>query len=168
MRYQVKFTQDDGTVVYGIADNYSDIPVKQGFLLINDAVFPVFYEVPENRVQDIDMGTPPFYDWHTNEWSGGSELDQFVFAEWDKQKEISDKIDGVKIGKLFSVGVADGYAYYVVTKVNKKTCDISWRGFSLDRYTDRHFGWGGRFNIEEIERFVGMEDFFRNRKAKKA
>jgi hypothetical protein len=55
------------------------------------------------------------------------------------------------------VPVGDGYAFYLVTKVNPRTCDVEWRGFSPDRWTDQVLGYGGRFPRERIEPLVARE-----------
>jgi hypothetical protein len=57
--------------------------------------------------------------------------------------------------------VGDGYAYYVVRKVNKKTVDIEWRGYSLDRWVDFRFSIGGREKRDVIEALVRREDAMR-------
>lgn len=87
----------------------------------------------------------------------GGEFDTWMNAEAEKAEKISDALpDGVHKGALFCIGVADGSACYEVVKVNKTTCDVEWRGYhNQDRYTDHHFGWGGRFSISEVERHVG-------------
>jgi hypothetical protein len=82
------------------------------------------------------------------------------FYEWLEQKEAQAREackslgPGIKVGKLFSIPVADGYATYVVTKLNKKTADIEWRGYCPDRYRCRVFGYGGRFDRGMIEQQV--------------
>jgi hypothetical protein len=81
---------------------------------------------------------------------------------YSSAREFSNSLpDGVHVGKLFALPVGDGHAFYVVTKVNKKTVDIEWRGFSSDRWTDFTLGEGGREKRELIERLVRREDFIR-------
>lgn len=89
----------------------------------------------------------------------GNEFDIWMDAESEKANKISDALPaGVHKGAIFSIGVADGGASYEVVKVNKTTCDVEWRGYhNLDRYTDHHFGWGGRFPIADVERYVGRK-----------
>jgi hypothetical protein len=74
--------------------------------------------------------------------------------EWKKARAISDRCDGVEVGAMFSIGVADGSAWYVIVKVNPKTVDVEWRGFCPDRWRDHHFGNGGRFDKSDVERYV--------------
>ena len=61
-------------------------------------------------------------------------------------------------GKLFSVGVGDGCAFYVVTRVTKKTATVEWRGYHMDRWYDQVLGGGGTFPIDCIEPLVRWAD----------
>lgn len=141
--YQVKFT--DGKTVYGIAESFSELAkaaINRGNLLISDAIILAQYEVPEEDVQDIPMVF-------------NNEYDQFVTEQFNKAKELNDSLpDGVHVGSLFRTPVGDGYAWYVVTKLYKVTCKVEWRGFSLDRLVDHHFGHGGSFLIQEVAKHV--------------
>ena len=155
MRYQVKFKWN-GKTLYGIVETYSDeakAAAKKGNLIINDAVLPVYYEVKDDKdVVDIDSEYP-------------SEVDKYVDNALREAIDLSNSLEGVKVGKLFSIGVGDGYAWYIITidfsqnwycinKVNRKTCVVEWRGFCADRWHDHHFQGGGTFPISEIERYV--------------
>lgn len=82
------------------------------------------------------------------------------FDKFDKhfEEEIakSDTLPkGLVPGKIFQIGVADGYAYYEVVKVNKKTVKIKWKkDLCCDEY--QYYGWGvgGSFPISLIEPLV--------------
>lgn len=113
------------------------LPVSAA-LLNDDSVNPVKHDV-------ADWKNDPFY--------------KYVEEDYRKAKEF-DKKNRKKFikGRLIHVGVGDGYATYIITKVNTKTVDIEWRGWSADRWVDRLFGHGGRFRREDIERFVPMTD----------
>lgn len=163
MRYQVKF-QRDGKTIFGIVryasslDKDAQAAKARGEVIVDDAVFPVAYRVKEADLTDIksEFGS---LDPKTREFVGGDELRQYVQAELKKAVEADEKVkDGVGVGSMFRVGVADGYASYVVTKVNKKkTCKVEWRGFCADRWTDHHFGWGGTFKLDDVARYVESE-----------
>jgi len=156
-RYKVKF-QWQGETKYGIVvDDYND-EVPEGYLLVEDGVTSQRYIVEDNKsVIDILFSV------------GGSEYDKFVNTEFEKTLKISDGLpEGLVVGKLFSIGVADGKAWYLVTKVNKKTCHIEWRGFCSDRYFDRHFGYGGKFDIKEVSRCTGWDDTLKKMFSKKS
>lgn len=145
-RYQVRWKNSKGEWRYGIYRDEED-----GMAQVDDAVLPVYHDVPVDQLEDIatNSGT---YDVKTGEWAGGDLFIQHVQAEHKKAQERDEALgDKFAPGRLFQLGVADGYACYVVTKVNKKTCDVEWRGFGLDRYTDALLGWGGRFPRDRIE-----------------
>jgi len=70
--------------------------------------------------------------------------------------------DGIHEGKIFSVQVADGYSYYQVVRVNKKTVRVIWRkDLSLDGYKDAVLQDGGSFEIGRIRAIVRLEDYWR-------
>lgn len=89
----------------------------------------------------------------------------FDYEEWQKNfdKEIAKAAQlppGLCAGKLFSIPVADGEAYYEVVKVFKKTVRIKWRqDLSLDDYRDWMLEDGGSFPRNKIEPLVvGQEE----------
>lgn len=149
---ECKFTDPNTKrVVYGLIQEYDeDAKIAEGNYLIEEAVTGKPYVVPQKEVTTIPMG----------EFVGGDALfdDEFHRYMADEQKKAQDFSDNLpndgKLhpGALFTVGVGDGYAWYVVKKVNRTTCEIEWRGFSGDRWMDcRRFGWGGKFPIKEIQ-----------------
>jgi len=151
-RYQVKWTDKNGTVQYGIYrdrsfhsydKSYKRIPKDSA--LVDDAILPVCHAIPETALTDVPFGM------------GDGELEKHVNADYAKAKKISDAIkSGVQVGSLFSIGVADGSAYYVVTKVSSRSCDVEWRGYGGgDRYTDHYFGWGRKkVPLADVRRYV--------------
>jgi hypothetical protein len=67
-------------------------------------------------------------------------------------REISDKIEAtgkLSPGFVFTVGVADGYATYVVTKVNKKSVHVELRKF-CDGYSDGYLGCGRKLSMDDL------------------
>lgn len=141
--YQVKWTDKTGKVKYGIHREYDEKAgafAKKGLAIVDDAILPECYLVPIKDLIEIPCI-----------WQG--EFHLFVEAEEKKATEASDKLKGCVPGKLFGVGVGDGSAWYIVTKVNKKTVKIEWRGFCPDRYVDRRFGMGGSFPKDQVEMF---------------
>jgi hypothetical protein len=158
-RYQVRFKWGAETK-YGEVDSFSD-EAKPGELIINDATTAQRYRVKDdNNVVDIPLDwSNRKYNPKTGGMEGGSEYDQHVDAEYKKAKNVSAAAGpGVKVGKLFSTPVGDGCAFYIVTKVNKKTCKVEWRSFQGDRYIDRHFGYGATVPISQVETFIGFEE----------
>lgn len=143
-RYQVKFNWD-GEVRYGVVrDSWKNNGVDEdGRVVVDDAILPRAYRVPESEIIDIE---------------DGDEYYQYIQDEYRKAREISDALpDGLHVGAMFSVGVADGEAFYVVTRVTKTTASVQWRGFNPDRYTDHYFGWGKTLPREDVERYVEQE-----------
>jgi len=147
-RHKLKFTGPKGETRYGIfreAEKGERRP-RKGFVFVDDAILPKCFEVSETLIVDL----PPDF---------GGEYDKYVEAEWKKAEAHSKRLPkGLRPGKLFAVGVADGYAYYVVTRVTKRTVTVEWRGFHLDRWTDQVLGWGGSFPLSAIEPLVCRAD----------
>jgi hypothetical protein len=161
--YQVKYRHKGSKEnwKYGIFDRFgaeAEGYWKRGQCIIADAVLPLstLYNYDELEIVDIELGMPS-YDFKTNTFTPGDEYGEYVQKEYKKAKEKSKKAKGLA-NKLFSVGVADGKAYYVVVKENKKTCRVQWRGFGLDRYTDAILGWECTVEKERIADRVKAEE----------
>lgn len=158
-RYQVKWTGAYGVVNYGIYEGDGGRGVRKpqaGHAFVSDPILPVLHEVPEKDLVDIKVEFDGEYDRHIEKAYRGAE------------KRSIDLGDGLKVNKLFRTPVADGYAYYVVTKVTAKTATVEWRGFCADRWTDSVLGWGGSFPKRTIEELVGREDGIRRIFGRKA
>lgn len=169
MRYKVKF-EWDGETRFGVAESYGEEAEQakaEGKCIVADAVTPERFLVPEDNITDIPHG-----DWADGDIVPGygricDEYDQYIYDQWKQHKEAEECCpdDGeLYPGMQFQIGVADGYAHYVVVKVMKKNCDVEWRGFCPDRYVDHHFGYGGRFPIADIKRYVIPSSLFRKNK----
>lgn len=150
--YLVKFKINNKTH-YGIVNEYSEYKNSPDEYIVEDAVLPKSYRVKEKDL--IDLPHTLCGKWVNGQWTPEGEYNIFVDQEFNKAEKLSNSLPkGLCVGKLFGTGVGDGTAYYVITKVNKKTCKIEWRGFSPDRWVDRHFGYGGSFPNSMIARFV--------------
>lgn len=147
--HNIKFKVDGGETCFGTLREREG---KTGLWKVDDAVHPYYHLVEESDILDV-IGYGKF-DFKTGTWS--DEYSQHVDAEFKKAQKLSDGLPpGVHKGTLFSIGVADGYAWYVVTKVNKKTCDVEWRGFCPDHYRDHYFGLGRkRVPLKDVEPYV--------------
>lgn len=99
-------------------------------------------------------------DLPTSAWRGDylmNDADEYRVREHVAAELLSyklGKVQKLQKGQMFAVGVADGSAYYVVTKVNPKTCDVEWRGFCPDRWVDQVLGYGCRQPRQQIERLI--------------
>jgi hypothetical protein len=142
----VKWKHSDGTVHYGDVETVDldrngelERLKAQGKAIVSDSIYPERFIVERSKLEVV-------------------EIDDFIAmidAESEKAYAQNEKNDfKVAVGTVFSVGVGDGGAHYVITKVNKKTCKIEWRGYGYDRYIDRFLGWGGTFPINRIDPLI--------------
>lgn len=148
--YQVKWFA--GFWRYGIVDRWGAESIRyyeeERNVIVHDAIICAHHLISVDALVPINATYNP-----------ADEYTAFVEEQFQIAKGRSDSLpDGLHPGKLFRVPKGDGYAWYVVTKVNKKTVDIEWRGYSLDRWVDDRFGYGGREKRETIEMFVQRED----------
>lgn len=159
--YQVKF-KDRGEWVYGEVSQFGDDAeryAKQGCLLIAEMITGKQYARYPESVTVIPLSPFP------NEYY---EKQGLLLQEAMKR---SDATEGL-VGKLFSIGVADGKAWYEVTAAGKRFATVEWRGYGGDNYTDQILGWGGQFPIEvianQVRRFDTLAALFSSPKAKTA
>jgi hypothetical protein len=157
--YQVKWKGEDGVVHYGIYR--CPTKKKPGMCNVDDAVMPYYHEVPIKDLVDIAHGMPVFVQGKLG-GQPGDEFAKFVNDSYEAADKLSRSLpEGILVGKLFSVGVGDGSAWYVVTKVGKTTAKVEWRGFCPDRYTDQVIGIGGSFPMATLRRMgVGRKPLF--------
>ena len=161
--YQVKFERQ-GKTIFGICESYGDeaeAAKAQGEVIVSDAVLPIQYRVRETQIIDIPLQVGR-YNFKTDEFEGADEFHQYVAAEFKKAKALSDSLpDGVHVGAMFGLGIGDGTAWYVVTKISKRTCRVEWRGFCVDRYYDHHFRGGGTFAIAEVAEYIERQQVWK-------
>lgn len=149
--YQVKF-EYNGEVIYGIVDSYSKkarAAEKDGYAIVHD-IQAREWHVERDLLTEIPFG----FSREQNEY------ERYIEARYNEARNISNALpdDGqLRPGAMFRIGVADGYAYYVVTSVMEPLCYVEWRGFQSDRYYDHHFGAGGQFMTEDVIRYVNSE-----------
>jgi len=92
---------------------------------------------------------------------------QEQYAEYEalleKETVKSDTLpEGLVVGKLLYTPVADGRAWYQITKVTARTVTLNWReDLSQDDYQDMFLGTGGNFPKNRIEPIVLQQDAFR-------
>jgi len=92
-----------------------------------------------------------------DDWREETQAFTFYFAaEIEKAKGLGE---GLVKGKIFSMPVADGSAYYEVTKVLKTRVHIKCRmDLCPDHYTDYFLGGGGSFPRHMIEPVIEAEE----------
>ncbi len=159
--YQVKWTTADGVTHYGVnrqayGNSASDKTVKAhnaaGNLVVDDAILPIAHIVPiKDATECVSDGIDGEYYTY---------VDNAIIEATEK----SDSLKGTIVpGKLFQIGVADGSAHYIITKVGTKTADVEWRGFSLDRYVDQRLGYGRKgVPLRDLLPYVGRNDGIRD------
>lgn len=142
-----------------------------GNLLLSDAITGALYLAP---FADIEFEDQPL-GWEKNDpetyMSIDTEYDRYINDTYKEQVKRSEQAGkGLRVHKMFKTHVADGFANYVVTKVNKKTCKIEWRNFGADEYHDQILGYGGSFPIDiirqQVEREEAMRELFSSCKEK--
>lgn len=132
-------------IVYGRLNQYHESAekcAKEGKVIIEDLETAQPYAINKSEVTPI-KGECVVRDHRTGELIGGNEAQIWLYNQFKAAQKRSDAIpkDTVAEGLLLALSVADGYAYYVVTKVNKRTCKIEWRGYCPDRWFDRRYGY---------------------------
>lgn len=151
--YRVKWQDENGNWYYGRVDKYHEAHaslIRNGLIRVEDALHPEYDDIPVENLTGVKL-------------EFGGEYDQYVDKAFEEARELSKSLpDGLHVGKLFSTPVADGKAWYVVTKVNKRTVRVEWRGFCPDDYMDRVLGSGGSFPKKVIEPLVSFTDGMRN------
>lgn len=161
--YRAKFSykHNPRAVRFGIVEHYAEDAKKyweDKKLLVADAItghlFLVQFDNPDLVVEDQPL------KWGKNDPETrmpiDTEYDRLIndaYKEACKKHKAAGK--GVKVGKLCSVGVADGCAMYVITKVNKKTCKVEWRAFGGgDNYVDRRWGYEATVPLDDAEMYI--------------
>jgi hypothetical protein len=149
-------------IKYGIFEDSDESKAlaSTGKCIVQDAVTYKRWIVELAFVEDIP------YDYDNEQFTAHR---AYIEEEFQKAQKLSASLgEGIHKGKMFSIGVADGMAHYVITKVNKKSCSVEWRGFCLDGYTDHYFGYGrDRVPFEDVEHYVGWSDSLKKLFAKK-
>ena len=143
---------------------------------IEDAITGQPYLVPAKTFEVVEIKSGEFVPHVYSEDEVypifDDEYHKFVAKETNKALKKSRSLKGCVKGKVFNLGVADGYAYYMVTSTGKRNVNIEWRDFGCDSYFDQILGGGGSFprHIVEplIERQEAMEKMFSKHKKEKA
>jgi len=133
-RYQVKWASIGPESIRGY--EYGTIGWKQeeyelevGYVAVDHGILPNWFSIKESEI--IDVESKEYYKYLDEAY------DRAVMEAMRQPKGVLTK------GKLFNVHVADGCAVYIVTRVNKKTCNVEWRGYgNADHYTDQILGDG--------------------------
>ena len=124
----------------------------RGNVIVSDAIEPRRKECPVEDVVPVDS----------------DEYLAFIKSKLAEAMHLSlEAGKGAVLGKIFKVQVDDGEAWYEVTGFSlyaKKPdqilrqeynfVEVTWRGFSIDRYVDNVLGWSCWISPEPIERLI--------------
>lgn len=155
--HTVMFDHPKKGKVFGVADMFDDdafAQAKEGRIIVHDVVYPssrgpyavkaekltaLSYRFGDRPEQDSLPGKLGFFTW------GGCPKEDYCMLEGlahEIRAERNDR-EELMVNDMFSIGVADGSAEYVVTRVSGNRCDVEWRGFwNGDRYRDHHYQFG--------------------------
>ena len=96
-------------------------------------------------------------DWQKNIVNSEHNLDVLNGIDEEQRKR------GLLLWRYFNVNVADGYAYYQVVKVTKKSAIVEiCRGICLDEWTDRILGESCQLPIDRVEELIKRKDALYN------
>jgi len=104
------------------------------------------------------------YDFSTGDLPSNQKEWNDYFEEYDKYQndefaKVANLPDGLHVGKMFSISVADGEAWYQITKILKTKVQLKWRkDLCPDQYADHHFFHGGSFDKNDVERYIHIQD----------
>lgn len=104
----------------------------------------------------------PVYDF-AQRGKNALSLDNIMERQEELQKEIDElaKANDTILGRQIRFPMADSYAYYIVTKVNQKTVEITWVKY-CDAWQDDRAGYCSNLDREYAEKFVKGQDSLRN------
>jgi len=128
---------------FGLIEKYgkdADLAAKKGQVIVADVISGHRFVLPND---------PEFFLYHDD----SNEVYDWQEKQLEAALDKSDTLHGLQKGKLFSIGVADGCAWYEVVKVNKRTVAVEFRGYNPDRYLAPVLGSGGKFPRSAIERY---------------
>jgi len=126
---------------------------ERGQYIIEDNILPLAVAVDKSKVTEIGREE---LDNEVREWMEKDEAEARKIADANLDK------DEICVGDIFHMTVADSFATYVVTKVNKKTIKVEWRGWgNLDQWVADIIGHGGTFPKEQLAEKIAWAKFIR-------
>ena len=86
-------------------------------------------------------------------------IDKIMKRQEKLQEEIDElaKANDTILGRQIKFPMADSYAYYIITKVNKRTVEITWVKY-CDAWQDRRAGYCANMNIDYVTAEVKGQD----------
>lgn len=75
------------------------------------------------------------------------------------EKRKSDNLPkGLYVGKLVKFQVADGYAFYKVTKIGKNICELTWLDLHPDGWKEPTLGSHGILSTERLKEHINFQE----------
>jgi len=86
-------------------------------------------------------------------------IDNIMKRQEQLQEEIDElaKANDTILGRQIKFPMADSYAYYVITKVNKRTVEITWVKY-CDAWQDQRAGYCSNLNFDYANQQVRGQD----------
>jgi len=86
-------------------------------------------------------------------------IDKIMKRQEKLQEEIDElaKANDTILGRQIKFPMADSYAYYVITKVNKRTVEITWVKY-CDAWQDSRAGYCSNLNFDYANQQVRGQD----------
>lgn len=128
---------------------------EDGYVCLNHAITPERISILRESFEKI-LSSCKRYNYSFDGPDSWPKKEDEIFEEMEK---ISEKISAsgiLKPGYMFRIGVADGCAYYVVTKVNKKSVHVELRTF-YDAYHDNFLGAGRKISMTDFENCYALQ-----------
>ena len=148
--YLVKFTLPETHshrgLRYGVVNHSSSDEAKRGNLVISDCEVPTSWIRAADRVEKVPVGCGLLPDIDP--------VDQWLDDKGRAAAQLALE-SPTCVNQLFSLGVADGFAWYIIVEETKHTLTVEWRGYGGgDRYTDAILGWSGTLPRDRLEHFI--------------
>ena len=98
----------------------------------------------------------PVYTFGSN---NPNSLDKIMKRQEELQEELDElaKANDTILGRQIKFPMADSYAYYIITKVNKKTVEITWVKY-CDAWQDQRAGYCANLGIDYATAEVKGQD----------
>lgn len=112
-----------------------------------------------NKIKELRELSGKSFDEFGRGWDG-------IKAKSDAQNKLMDelrqlaKTNNTLLGRIIKFPYADGYAMYVVTKVNKKTVRIDWIDY-MDGWVDQRCGEQAMLDMDYAKQVIEGEDALR-------
>jgi len=110
----------------------------------------------------------PIYDFALRGSDNPDTLDNIMKTQDRLQGEIDElaKANNTILGRQIKFPMADSHAYYVITKVNKRTVEITWVKY-CDAWQDQEAGYCSNLDIDYANKQVNGQDMLAKMFSKK-